>query len=135
MSVEHEANLDPKMLEEYIVPQWSMSCGSPNSMIRNILQGSGLMRFILTNSLTLYVSDQVHAQMREADGIVVDDEICFGSYLPFIENGKILMQDDLRGEKPQTKVLTPIILKKMSGFMSSLDKHVAIAREARERFR
>ena len=120
------------MLEAHIAPQWSINYGGANGIVRKISEGHCL-RFILTNSLTLYVSDEIHEAMREADEIAVDDEMCFGSYFP-LRDDKILMQDDLDDKKPQTEVLTPILLKKLADFMNPFDRHVAIDRLARERY-
>jgi hypothetical protein len=47
------------MLEAHIAPQWSINYGGANGIVRKISEGHCL-RFILTNSLTLYVSDEIH---------------------------------------------------------------------------
>jgi len=113
-------NLNPETLEEFITPQLSMGCDELK-LIKKIARKVGIP-FVLTKSLFLCISDKMHGEIRQADGINFDDEMAYGRYYP---GNEIIMQDDMKGIKPQTKILKPILYKKINDFLKQYQKHVA----------
>lgn len=117
MSARQELNLDPEMLEAYITPQFSNSCNG-SRLLEKLVEGS-CIRFILSTTYMLFVSDATHEEMIRVDGVIPLEQICYGSYYP-IRGGKDYcdMQDDINDKKPQTAVLKPIVLKKMRSILT-----------------
>lgn len=49
--------------------------------------------------------------------------MAYGRYYPTFK--KVIMQDDMKNQKEQTKILGPILFRKMNIFLEQYKKHVA----------
>ncbi len=64
----------------------------------------------------------MHAEIRKADGISAEDELAYGRYYPVSQ--EVFLENDMRGQKPQTKILKPILYKKIQDFLQQYQKYV-----------
>jgi len=71
--------------------------------------------FILTKSLNLIISDKMHDEIEEVEGIKYDDELSWGRYN--IKSGSFEFYYDFLNDKEETKIPESIIKNKIKEFI------------------
>ena len=113
-------NDEAVMFEKFLITQLSKSC-SEYDFKDNLQHGSNIP-FVLTKSFFLLVSNHLHAEIRKADGVDLDDEITCGRYYP--SRRSVSFQNKTFGMDDQSRMLSPIIASKMTDFLEKYQKNV-----------